>query len=209
VLVASCRRSSSAALVDWIYKALVMLVIACPCALVISTPVTVVSGLAAAARRGILIKGGVLSGERALIKVVALDKTGTITHGKPVLTDTSRLSSARRMNFCNWPPAWRPSEHPVAAAIATAWQSGATALLEVTLFEALAGRGVQGPVAGQAYYVGNHRLVEELGICSPRRRGSRLKSLEQKGKTAVVLASDDASRCGVFGVADTVRETQP
>jgi len=190
---------------DWIYKALVMLVIACPCALVISTPVTVVSGLAAAARRGILVKGGVHLENARLIKVVALDKTGTITHGRPVLTDTIPLVERPADELLQLAASVdAQSEHPVAAAIVTAWQSGATrTLLEVTLFEALAGRGAKASVAGQAYYVGNHRLVEELRICSPHVE-EVLKSLEQNGKTAVVLASEREPLC-VFGVADTVR----
>jgi Cd2+/Zn2+-exporting ATPase len=190
---------------DWLYKALVMLVIACPCALVISTPVTVVSGLAAAARRGILVKGGVHLENGRLIKVVALDKTGTITHGRPVLTDTIPLVERPEDELLQLAASVDAhSEHPVAAAIVTAWQGGASrTLLEVTLFEALAGRGAKASVAGQAYYVGNHRLVEELGICSPRVE-EVLKSLEQNGKTAVVLASEREPLC-VFGVADTVR----
>jgi Cd2+/Zn2+-exporting ATPase len=194
-----------AVFLDWLYKALVMLVIACPCALVISTPVTVVSGLAAAARCGILVKGGVHLENGRLIKAVALDKTGTITHGRPVLTDLIPLAERPADQLLQLAASVDAhSEHPVAAAIVNAWQGGdARPLLEVTLFEALTGRGAKASVAGQAYYVGNHRLVEELGICSPRVE-EVLKNLEQNGKTAVVLASEREPLC-VFGVADTVR----
>jgi Cd2+/Zn2+-exporting ATPase len=190
---------------DWLYKALVMLVIACPCALVISTPVTVVSGLAAAARRGILVKGGVHLENGRLIKAVALDKTGTITHGRPVLTDLIPLVERPADELLQLAASVDAhSEHPVAAAIVTAWQDGVgRPLLEVALFEALTGRGAKARMAEQLYYVGNHRLVEELGICSPRVE-EVLKSLEQNGKTAVVLASEREPLC-VFGVADTVR----
>jgi hypothetical protein len=92
---------------DWIYKALVLLVIACPCALVISTPVTIVSGLAAAARHGILIKGGVYLEEGRKLAWLALDKTGTITHGKPEQTDFECLPIWMLPAAANWPPAWR------------------------------------------------------------------------------------------------------
>jgi Cd2+/Zn2+-exporting ATPase len=157
---------------DWLYKALVMLVIACPCALVISTPVTVVSGLAAAARRGILVKGGVHLENGRLIKAVAFDKTGTLTHGRPVLTDVVPLVERPADELLQLAASVDAhSEHPVAAAIVTAWQAG-RALLDVTPFESLTGRGAKGFGGGQAYYVGNHRLVEELAICGPQRRGS-------------------------------------
>jgi Cd2+/Zn2+-exporting ATPase len=167
--------------------------------------VTVVSGLAAAARCGILVKGGVHLENGRLIKAVALDKTGTITHGRPVLTDLIPLAERPADQLLQLAASVDAhSEHPVAAAIVNAWQGGdARPLLEVTLFEALTGRGAKASVAGQAYYVGNHRLVEELGICSPRVE-EVLKNLEQNGKTAVVLASEREPLC-VFGVADTVR----
>jgi Cd2+/Zn2+-exporting ATPase len=97
-----------AAFQDWLYKALVMLVIACPCALVISTPVTVVSGLAAAARHGILVKGGVHLENGRRIKAVALDKTGTLTHGRPALTDVVPLVERPADELLRWPPAWMP-----------------------------------------------------------------------------------------------------
>jgi len=194
-----------AAFLDWFYKALVMLVIACPCALVISTPVTVVSGLAAAARAGILVKGGVHLENGRRIKAVAVDKTGTLTHGRPVLTDIIplvELSEEELLQLAASVDAH--SEHPVAAAIVRAWQDGETMpLLHVAAFEALAGRGAKAMVNGRFYHVGNHRLVEELGICTPRVEAA-LKRLEQEGKSTVVLTSDHEP-LGVFGVADTVR----
>lgn len=190
---------------DWFYKALVMLVIACPCALVISTPVTVVSGLAAAARRGILVKGGLHLENARLIRAVALDKTGTITHGRPTLTDVIPLTDRPQDELLRLAASVDAhSEHPVAAAIVSAIQkSDARPLLDVEAFEALAGRGAKAVIDGRLYHVGNHRLVEELGVCTSHVE-SVLKRLEQEGKTAVVLASDHEP-LGVFGVADTVR----
>jgi Cd2+/Zn2+-exporting ATPase len=193
-----------AAFLDWFYKALVMLVIACPCALVISTPVTVVSGLAAAARHGILVKGGVHLENGRRIKAVALDKTGTLTHGRPELTDVVPLNARPADELLQLAASVDAhSEHPVAAAIVAAWQEPGRPLLDVNAFEALAGRGAKGTVAGQLYYVGNHRLVEELAVCGPHVE-EVLQRLEREGKTAVVLVTEREPLC-VFGVADTVR----
>ena len=191
---------------EWVYQALVLLVIACPCALVVSTPVTVVSGLAAAARHGILIKGGVfLEGGRKL-KVVALDKTGTLTQGKPALSDARPLGDM---------PVGRAlllaaslddhSTHPVARALVNGWreQQPETALLPVDGFRVLQGRGVQGVIEGEQWTLGNHRLTEELGVCSPALE-ERLMTFEQAGKTAVVLIAP-AGPVAIFAVADTLR----
>jgi len=133
---------------DWTYRALVMLVIACPCALVISTPVTVVSGLAAAARRGILVKGGLYLEQGRLLRAVALDKTGTLTHGRPALTDTVPLGSLSQDEVLRIAASLDAlSEHPVATAIVTAY--GDRPHASVQRFEALAGRGVKGDIDSQ------------------------------------------------------------
>jgi Cd2+/Zn2+-exporting ATPase len=208
----------------WLYKALVMLVIACPCALVISTPVTVVSGLAAAARKGILVKGGVYLEEGRKLRAVALDKTGTLTHGKPVVTDVVPLNGQAPERVLQLAASLDAhSEHPVASAIVAHWTradatpAGTAAperlhavqrsgeLLPVADFESITGRGVQGRVGGECYYVGNHRLAEEIGVCG-RHVEQELERLEGEGKTTVVLASE-REVLAVFGVADTLRET--
>ncbi|MBN8756300.1 MULTISPECIES: heavy metal translocating P-type ATPase [Variovorax] len=189
---------------EWVYKALVMLVIACPCALVISTPVTVVSGLAAAARRGILVKGGLYLEQGRHLKSVALDKTGTLTHGRPALTDVIAQGTLTKGEALRLAASIDVlSEHPVATAIVAGHGDGALASVE--RFEAIPGRGVKGDVDGRTYYVGNHRLIEELGICSPELE-AQLDALELQAKTAVVLATD-REVLAVLGVADTVRET--
>ncbi|MEG0862315.1 MAG: heavy metal translocating P-type ATPase [Pseudomonas sp.] len=191
---------------DWIYRALVLLVVACPCALVISTPVTIVSGLAAAARKGILVKGGVyLEGGRKL-DFLALDKTGTITHGKPVQTDHVVLDPLfeGRAQALAASLADR-SDHPVSRAIAVYANEQQLVLSEVVAFEALAGRGVRGEVDGELYHLGNHRLVEELGLCSPQLE-AQLDALERQGKT-VVLLLDKSGPLALFAVADTVKDS--
>jgi Cd2+/Zn2+-exporting ATPase len=197
---------------EWVYKALVMLVIACPCALVISTPVTIVSGLAAAARKGILIKGGAYLEEGRKLSRLALDKTGTITHGKPVQTGFEMLACANvavgvNAERCRTLAASLTgrSDHPVSMAIAAAAKSDGIANLAVDSFEALAGRGARGVIDGSPYWLGNHRLVEELGRCSASLE-ARLDTLEREGKTVVMLM--DAKRVlALFAVADTVKET--
>lgn len=192
----------------WIYKALVMLVIACPCALVISTPVTIVSGLAAAARKGILIKGGTFLEQGRKLTRMAFDKTGTITHGKPVQTEFATLADAdadaARCRALAASLAAR-SDHPVSMAIAAAAKNDGVGNVTVDSFEALPGRGVRGEINGLTYWLGNHRLAEELGRCSPSLE-ARLAALERQGKT-VVLLSDAGRVLALFAVADTVKET--
>ncbi|HHJ1295875.1 heavy metal translocating P-type ATPase [Pseudomonas sp. 17391] len=191
---------------DWVYRALVLLVVACPCALVISTPVTIVSGLAAAARKGILIKGGVyLEGGRKL-DYLALDKTGTLTHGKPVQTDAKVLEplfEGRAQALAA--SLGERSDHPVSRAIAQFGKAQGLALSEVGDFAALAGRGVRGVIEGEVYHLGNHRLVEELGLCSPALE-AQLDALERQGKT-VVLLLDRSGPLALFAVADTVKQS--
>lgn len=191
---------------DWIYRALVLLVVACPCALVISTPVSIVSGLAAAARKGILVKGGVYLEGGYKLDYLALDKTGTITHGKPVQTDFLSLDPLAQ----DTAPALAASlagrsDHPVSLAIAQAAVDKQLALHAVDNFAALTGRGVRGEINGQLYHLGNHRLVEELGLCSPALE-EKLFALEKQGKT-VVLLLDSNGPLALFAVADTVKES--
>ena len=190
----------------WLYKALVLLVIACPCALVISTPVTVVSGLAAAAKHGILIKGGVYLEQGRKLKALALDKTGTITLGKPAVTDTLVVSTGDQAQLLRQAAslAFR-SDHPVSSAVVAYWkqQEPNGSLMEVTGFEALTGRGVKGTIAGETFLLGNHRLVHELGICGPDLE-AKLEAFEKEGKTAVALCSATAPLL-ILAVADTIR----
>ncbi|EJL74515.1 copper/silver-translocating P-type ATPase [Variovorax sp. CF313] len=194
---------------DWtwlqaIYKALVLLVIACPCALVISTPVTVVSALAAAARRGILIKGGTYLEEARRLKAVALDKTGTVTEGKPKLVDSVLVDTSgnEATVFTIAASIAGRSDHPVSKAIAEGLKGPQG---EVGDFAALPGRGVQATHAGQAYVLGNHRLIEERGLCTPSLE-AELKRHEEAGRTVTLLASDKAV-LALFAVADTIKES--
>ncbi len=186
------------------YKALVLLVIACPCALVISTPVTVVSGLAAAARRGILIKGGVFLEQARKLKVVAVDKTGTLTEGKPKLVAQQvlnrTLSEAQVLRIARGLAA--RSDHPVSQAIATGLDGEALAVED---FGAELGRGVHGVIEGHAYILGNHRWIEDRSQCSPELE-ARLREHEEQGRTVTMLASGQGV-LAMFAVADTTRKS--
>jgi Cd2+/Zn2+-exporting ATPase len=189
---------------DWFYKALVMLVIACPCALVISTPVTIVSGLAAAARKGILIKGGAFLEAGRHMKVLALDKTGTITHGKPKQTDLIIVDGEAAHIHQTAASLASRSDHPVSLAIAQNAVEKSISLIAVENFEAIFGRGVRGVIEGKMYQLGNHRLIEELGLCSSEIE-AQLLPLEQQGKTVVMLANE-SKVLAIFAVADTVKD---
>jgi Cd2+/Zn2+-exporting ATPase len=194
---------------DWhtsIYEALVLLVIACPCALVISTPVTIASGLAAAARRGILIKGGVYLEEARKIEIVALDKTGTLTEGKPTLIETRLLSAAMPeeavLRVAHSLAA--TSNHPVSQAIAAGLFSTDNPILpSAGPFHAEPGRGISGIIDGQDYALGNHRWIEARGQCSPELE-SRLRGHEIQGHTVTLLASADEV-LALFAVTDVIR----
>ncbi|MFQ6403603.1 MULTISPECIES: cation-translocating P-type ATPase [unclassified Methylophilus] len=196
-------------LLEWtwmksIYKALVLLVIACPCALVISTPVTVVSGLAAAARRGILIKGGVYLEEARKIKAVALDKTGTITEGKPKLSSFDVFdvqSNPTELKSIAYSLASR-SDHPVSKAIAEGL-SGQTK--DVKNFKAVAGRGVQAKIGNSTFFLGNHRWIEEMNLCSSELE-MQLAKLENAGRTVSLLATFEKV-LAVCSVADTIKSS--
>src|SRR3990172_1836372 len=191
---------------DWIYRALVLLVIACPCALVISTPVTIVSGLASAARRGILIKGGAYLEEARNLAVLALDKTSTLTYGKPAQTDFRLFAGSDEATVRALAAGLAArSDHPVSMAIARKAAEAGIAAREVGDFKALPGRGVEGRIDGKAYRLGNHRLMQDLGLASGEIEQTS-DAYERQGKTVVYLADESRVLC-FFAVADTVRDS--
>lgn len=184
----------------WIYKALVLLVIACPCALVISTPVTLISGLTLAARNGILIKGGIWLESGRAIRWLALDKTGTLTRGQPELRsvqpcaewdDAQSLALAASLAS--------HSTHPVSQAIGRA----STPAMAVSAFRELPGRGIQGTLADQTWWLGNHRLMQAVTVLTPAIEQQRTQ-LEAAGNTVVMLANA-AQVVALFAVADGLK----
>jgi Zn2+/Cd2+-exporting ATPase len=189
---------------EWVYRALVLLVIACPCALVISTPVTIVSGLAAATRHGLLVKGGAFLERGRDLTTLALDKTGTLTHGTPTQTDVVTSPSvdpgvARRLATI----LAARSDHPVSRAVAQAGERADETPAEVVDFEALAGSGVEGTIDGVRYALVSRRSwVGGDGL--PAGLDAQLDAWERQGKTTLVLG-DDRRILAAFAVADTIR----
>lgn len=180
------------------YKALVLLVIACPCALVISTPVTVVSGLVAAARMGILLKGGAYLEQARSIKAIALDKTGTLTEGKPSLVESVNLADG---DFSAIAAALAGrSDHPVSKAIAKGLPASRS---EVIDFQAVVGKGVQGRIDGTLFFLGNRRLIREMGLTTTD-LDTRLAAQESQGRTVTLLATEGRA-LALFAVADTIK----
>jgi Zn2+/Cd2+-exporting ATPase len=189
---------------DWFYRSLVLLVISCPCALVISTPVSIVSALAGAARRGVLIKGGAHLERMASVRVVAFDKTGTLTRGRPEVVEVIPLDGRPARDVLRLAAAIEArSEHPVAYAILRAAEHAGLPLSAGDAFRALPGRGAEATVGDAAVLVGNHRLFEERGLCSPA-IDERLDEVGRAGRTAVLVASGHRA-VGIISVADATR----
>jgi Cd2+/Zn2+-exporting ATPase len=186
----------------WLYRALALLIIACPCSLVISTPVTVVSGIGAASRRGILIKGGAALEAAGRLKAILFDKTGTLTEGRPVVERVLPLGDVDGERALALAAALeRRSEHPLAHAILSAAEG--RELPEVNNFRAVPGRGAEGEVLGKRYLVGSPRLFAERGL-SVVGAGEALRVVEEAGETPVILG-DERAPLAVFGLADAVR----
>ncbi|MGE8396380.1 MAG: heavy metal translocating P-type ATPase, partial [Comamonas sp.] len=188
-----------------IYQALALLVIACPCALVLSTPVTVVSALTAAARQGVLLKGGSALEAARHLRTVALDKTGTLTTGKPALVDWEVLDAAMpraQVATLAWHIASR-SDHPVSRAIAQSLQSSAPAASLAQDLQALPGRGVQAHIAGQTYYLVNLRWAQEQQL-DTHALSAAVLAHSQMGHSVSLLATLQQV-LAVFAVADTLR----
>jgi Zn2+/Cd2+-exporting ATPase len=187
---------------EWFYRALALLIIACPCALVISTPVTVVSGIGAASRRGILVKGGAALEAAGRLKALAFDKTGTLTEGRPVLSRTVALDGHDEDGALRLAAALeRRSEHPLAHAILSA--AHGSELPGVENFRAVAGRGAEGEVGGRRYLVGSPRLFDERGVVLDT-ASEALAEVEGAGETPVILGDEDGPMA-VFGLADSPR----
>jgi len=190
----------------WFYRALVLLVISCPCALVISTPVSVVSAIATAARRGVLIKGGAHLERIGSIRCVAFDKTGTLTKGVPHVVDVIPLNETAIDEILEIAAGLEArSEHPVGRAIlARAVESG-IALPASVEFQSIPGRGAEAMVGGHPALIGNHRLIEERGFCNAAIH-SKLDALAATGRTAVLVAREGRP-LGIIALADRTRES--
>jgi Cd2+/Zn2+-exporting ATPase len=189
---------------SWFYQSLVLLVIACPCALVISTPVSIVSALTSAARHGVLIKGGLYVEVPGRIRAIALDKTGTLTEGKPAVVRVLPWSGHTERELLEIAAAIEArSEHPLAHAIVTHAASQGIKPKPADDFQALKGKGATAVLNGQAVWIGSHRYLEERAQEDPFMHET-LEKLGQGGASAVVIGNDHHV-CGVIAVADRVR----
>ena len=194
----------------WIYRALVLLVIACPCALVISTPVSIVSGLTAMARRGVLIKGGAFLEAIGKLRALALDKTGTITEGKPRVTKVHALQGASENEIVRIAAAIDShSEHPLAQAVVEYAQEQDLDFARSENYKAQSGRGASARIDDHDYFIGNHRFTHELAVCSEEIE-RLLAEIESEAQSVVVVGHMPHPGCkgevlGVLAVGDAVR----
>ncbi|MDQ0338918.1 Cd2+/Zn2+-exporting ATPase [Caldalkalibacillus uzonensis] len=204
---------------DWIYRGLALLVVACPCALVISTPVSIVTAIGNAARHGVLIKGGVYLEKAGALSAIAFDKTGTLTKGVPQVTDIISYDGTgfktEALNQEN--PAWfgmaaaieKGSQHPLGAAIVRhAEQAGCDlSPYEVEDFQSLTGKGVQATLYGQAYYIGSPGLLQEkLATGLSEDILKQIRTLQEEGKTAILVGNKERV-LGLIAVRDEIRES--
>ncbi len=190
----------------WFYRALVLLVVACPCALVISTPVSIVAALAGAARKGVLIKGGAHLERAAVVRCVAFDKTGTLTRGVPEVVDVLALDAAPVEVLLGLAASIEQrSEHPIAAAIVAYVREQGIPFDSATNVTALPGRGAEGLVNGDVVLLGNHRLFEERELCHPALH-AHVETLSARGRTPVLVARN-GEPIGLLAVADRPRST--
>lgn len=189
----------------WIYRALVLLVVSCPCALVISTPVSIVAALAGAARKGVLIKGGVHLERTSRIRCIAFDKTGTLTRGAPEVVDVLPLDGIGAAALIGLAASVEHrSSHPIAHAIIAHAASARIPAVPADDVQSLSGLGAQGRVDGATVVIGNHRLFEERHLCSPALH-QRVDALAAAGRTPVLVALDGRP-LGIIAVADRPRE---
>ena len=198
----------------WFYRALVLLVIACPCALVISTPVSIVSGLTAMARRGVLIKGGAFLEAVGKLKALAVDKTGTITEGRPRVTRVVSVDSTDEAEIVRIAAAIDThSDHPLAQAVVKYAEERGVDFPRSQNYQARTGRGAEAEVGGHHYFVGNHRFAHELAVCSDAIENV-LADIEEQGQSVVVVGHKPHADCagevlGIIAVGDTMRPNAP
>lgn len=191
---------------QWIYNALALLILACPCALVISTPVSIVSGISNAARNGVLIKGGLHLENAGALKAIAFDKTGTLTRGEPAVTNVIPLKGQSEEEVLALSAGIEKfSEHPLAEAIVKDAQRKGVTIKKAEDFQSIMGKGAQAVVDGITYLIGSPRFFGDMGI-SLAKVQEQILSLQQEGKTAMILGKND-EMLGIIAVADEIRET--
>ena len=194
----------------WIYRSLVLLVISCPCALVIATPVSIVSGLTALARRGVLVKGGVHLESVGKLRALAVDKTGTITQGQPKVVGITPVDELPEEEVLRRAAAINThSEHPLATAIVAEARSRNLTFESAADYVSITGQGAQASVDGHPHFIGNHKMAHEAGVCTPEVEAI-LATIEAKGQSLAVIGHLPHGECkgeilGIIAIADTLR----
>ena len=195
----------------WVYQGLAVLVVGCPCALVISTPISIVSAIGNAAKKGVLVKGGVYLEEMGALKAIAFDKTGTLTKGVPVVTDFNVLNN--QMNekelLATITALEYRSQHPLASAIMKRAEESNISYSDVVVddFSSITGKGIKGTIDGTTYYIGSPKLFKELSTSNfDHNLEQNVATLQNQGKTAMIIGTEKEIM-GVIAVADEVRES--
>ncbi|ASK61228.1 heavy metal translocating P-type ATPase [Virgibacillus phasianinus] len=193
---------------EWVYNGLAVLVVGCPCALVISTPVAIVTAIGNAARKGVLIKGGVHLEETGRLKVVAFDKTGTLTEGKPEVTDVLAFSNMNGKEILGHSAAIEAfSQHPLASAIIRKAEQEHIETYTAESFQSITGKGAKAIINRIVYFIGSPTLFDELTPISNNRE-KQIKELQKQGKTVMLVGTQDELK-GIIAVADQVRAGSP
>lgn len=198
----------------WAYRALVLLVIACPCALVIATPVSIVSGLTALARRGVLIKGGAHLEAVGKLRALAVDKTGTITQGKPQVTGIRTIGGLSEEEVMRKAAAIDDhSEHPLAKAVVAAARKNGVSWNRASEYKSITGRGAAAVIDNHPHFIGNHKMAHEQGVCSPEIE-AQLAEIEARGESLAILGHAPHAGCagavlGIISIGDTMRVEAP
>lgn len=191
---------------EWVYLGLAVLVVGCPCALIISTPVAIVTAIGNAAGKGVLIKGGIHLEETGKLKVIAFDKTGTLTEGKPEVTDIITLADLSESELLGVAKAIESfSQHPLASAIIRKANHEQAVHYEAEDFNSITGKGARALVGNATYYIGNPRLFSEMTVISET-VSEQIKQLQMDGKTVMLLGTKDEIK-GMIAVADQLRES--
>lgn len=188
----------------WIYNGLALLIVGCPCALVVSTPVAIVTSIGIAAKNGVLIKGGIHLENVSTLNAIAFDKTGTLTYGRPVITDivsTTGIDENRLLSFAAGIE--KLSEHPLATAIIKKAEEKDLKIAKVEHFKANLGKGINAEIDGEDYTIGSKRLFEELQI-NIADYYNMIEQFQEEGKTVILLAKQDKI-IAIFAVADELR----
>lgn len=199
---------------EWTYRALVLLVIACPCALVIATPVSIVSGLTALARRGVLVKGGTHLEAVGKLRALAVDKTGTITQGRPKVTGVIVFKGVSEEEVLQKAAAIDAhSEHPLAKAVVAAAKEKGLSWDESSQYQSVTGRGATAVIDGHPYFIGNHKMAHEMRVCSPEVE-AQLEEIEGRGESLAILGHTPHEGCageilGILSIGDTMRPEVP